>query len=76
MLHAGYQLMRSALLQQIPDKTSCRNRRRGGVLVNCRGGRSRSVALVALFMHPECPQRFPARCRNGVNPRSPTAPSG
>ncbi|MGN2427592.1 inositol monophosphatase family protein [Klebsiella electrica] len=59
MLHAGYQLMRSALLQQIPDKASYRNRRRGNVLVNCRGGRSRSVALVALFMHLECPQRFP-----------------
>ncbi len=59
MLHAGYQLMRSALLQQIPDKASYRNRRRGNILVNCRGGRSRSVALVALFMHLECPARFP-----------------
>lgn len=59
MLHAGYQLMRSALQQQIPDKASYRNRRRGNILVNCRGGRSRSVALVALFMHLECPQRFP-----------------
>jgi len=59
MLHAGYQLMRSALLQQIPDKASYRNRKRGNILVNCRGGRSRSVALVALFMHLECPARFP-----------------
>ncbi|HDR2752063.1 inositol monophosphatase family protein [Enterobacter sp. RHBSTW-00175] len=59
MLHAGYQLMRSALLQQIPDKASYRNRKRGNILVNCRGGRSRSVALVALFMHLECPERFP-----------------
>lgn len=59
MLHAGYQLMRSALLQQIPDKASYRNRRRGNILVNCRGGRSRSVSLVALFMHLECPERFP-----------------
>lgn len=59
MLHAGYHLMRSALLQQIPDKPSYRNRERGNILVNCRGGRSRSVALVALFMHLECPQRYP-----------------
>ncbi len=59
MLHAGYQLMRAALLQQIPDKASYRNRKRGNILVNCRGGRSRSVALVALFMHLECPERFP-----------------
>lgn len=60
MLHAGYQLMRAALLQQIPDKASYRNRKRGNILVNCRGGRSRSVALVALFMHLECPERFPS----------------
>lgn len=59
MLHAGYHLMRSALLQQIPAKPSYRNRERGNVLVNCRGGRSRSVALVALFMHLECPARYP-----------------
>lgn len=59
MLHAGYLLMRAALLQQIPDKASYRNRERGNILVNCRGGRSRSVALVALFLHLECPQQFP-----------------
>ncbi|MCG8709376.1 inositol monophosphatase [Brenneria sp. 4F2] len=59
MLHAGYHLMRSALLQQIPDKPSYRNPEAGNVLVNCRGGRSRSVALVAVFMHLECPQRYP-----------------
>lgn len=59
MLHAGYHLMRSALLQQIPDKPSYRNRRRGNILVNCRGGSNRSVALVALFMHLECPERYP-----------------
>lgn len=59
MLHAGYHLMRSALLQQIPDQPSYRNRERGNILVNCRGGRSRSVALVAVFMHLECPERYP-----------------
>ncbi|PWC22778.1 inositol monophosphatase [Brenneria roseae subsp. roseae] len=59
MLHAGYHLMRSALLQQIPDKPSYRNREPGNILVNCRGGRSRSVTLVALFIHLECPERYP-----------------
>ncbi|WP_192456513.1 inositol monophosphatase family protein [Musicola keenii] len=59
MLHAGYHLMRSALLQRIPDKPSYRNRERGNLLVNCRGGRSRSVTLVALFLHLECPARYP-----------------
>lgn len=59
MLHAGYHLMRCALRQQIPDKPSYHNRARGNVLVNCRGGRSRSVTLVALFIHLECPQRYP-----------------
>ncbi|CAK9883866.1 MAG: Inositol-1-monophosphatase [Candidatus Erwinia impunctatus] len=60
MLHAGYQLMRSALQQQLPDKPSYRNQRRGNILINCRGGRSRSVALVALFLHLECPQHYPS----------------
>ncbi|MFM2480309.1 inositol monophosphatase family protein [Celerinatantimonas sp. YJH-8] len=59
ILYAGYQLMRSALLSQMPDKPSYRNRDRGNVLVNCRGGRSRSVILVALFLHLECPARYP-----------------
>lgn len=59
MLHGGYQLMRSALLQQFPDKPSYRNQQRGNVLVHCRGGRSRSVILVALFLHLECPKRYP-----------------
>ncbi len=59
MLYAGYLLMRSALRQQLPDKPSYKNQQRGNVLVNCRGGRSRSVILVALFLHLECPQRYP-----------------
>jgi hypothetical protein len=28
-------------------------------LVNCRGGRSRSVVLVSLFLHLQCPASFP-----------------
>jgi protein-tyrosine phosphatase len=29
------------------------------VLVNCRGGRSRSVAVVSLFLHLTLPDEFP-----------------
>ena len=31
----------------------------GNILVNCRGGRSRSVSLVALFLHKQQPHLFP-----------------
>lgn len=59
LLYAGYHQLRAALLQEMPDKPSYRNRIRGNVLINCRGGRSRSVSLVALFLYLECPQQFP-----------------
>ncbi|MFM2485658.1 inositol monophosphatase family protein [Celerinatantimonas yamalensis] len=59
LLYGGYQMMRAALLQQLPDKPSYRNREHGNILVHCRGGRSRSVILVALFLHLEYPQRYP-----------------
>jgi myo-inositol-1(or 4)-monophosphatase len=59
MMLAGYHLMRSALDQILPDKPSYQNRERGNILVNCRGGRSRSVTLVAVFLHLEYPHRYP-----------------
>jgi protein-tyrosine phosphatase len=31
----------------------------GNILVNCRGGRSRSVSLVALFLHKQQPNLYP-----------------
>jgi len=31
----------------------------GNVLVNCRSGRSRSVSLVALFLHKQQPDLYP-----------------
>lgn len=62
MVLAGYHLMRSCLSQQIPDKPSYPVRRQGNILVNCRGGRSRSVTIVALFLHLEWPERFPTLC--------------
>jgi len=59
MVLAGYHLMRSSLSQQIPDKPSYKVRSKGNILVNCRGGRSRSVTIVAIFLHLEWPEKFP-----------------
>ncbi|MBL8831415.1 MAG: dual specificity protein phosphatase family protein [Rhodospirillales bacterium] len=59
MLLAGYYLMSGAMRQEFPDKPSYPRRERGNILVHCRGGRSRSVALVALYLHIELPGRFP-----------------
>jgi hypothetical protein len=59
MMLAGFFMLRVALAQELPDKQSYPRRERGNVLVNCRAGRSRSVALVALFLHVEMPEKFP-----------------
>lgn len=59
MMLAGYYQLRGALDQVMPDKASYPLRERGNVLVNCRAGRSRSVVLVALFLHLHLPQEFP-----------------
>ncbi|MGE7369010.1 dual specificity protein phosphatase family protein [Neorhizobium sp. NPDC001467] len=59
MLLAGYYLLRGALDQSFPQRASYPNRDKGNVLVNCRAGRSRSVAIVALFLHMELPEVYP-----------------
>ncbi|MDC0611641.1 dual specificity protein phosphatase family protein [Vibrio sp.] len=59
MVLAGYHLMCSSLSQQIPDKPSYKVRDKGNILVHCRGGRSRSVTIVAIFLHLEWPEKFP-----------------
>lgn len=59
MMLAGYYLLSGALHQELPERESYPRRERGNVLVHCRGGRSRSVALVALYLHIELPQNFP-----------------
>lgn len=55
---AAHYILRAALEQILPDKPSYPPRERGSVLVNCRGGRSRSVAVVALFLHLTLPNKF------------------
>lgn len=49
MLLAGYLQLRGLMAQQMPDKATYPWPSGGHVLVNCRGGRSRSVVLVSLF---------------------------
>jgi hypothetical protein len=58
MLLAGYYLLDGALHQQLPDRSTYPHRRRGNVLLHCRGGRSRSVILAALYIHIQMPDRF------------------
>jgi hypothetical protein len=60
MMLAGFYLLRGAFEQRLPEKHTYPRRERGHVLVNCRGGRSRSVALAALFLHVEIPERYPS----------------
>lgn len=59
MTLAGYYQLKGALDQILPEKASYPMRDRGNILVNCRAGRSRSVTLVALFLHLHIPEEFP-----------------
>ncbi|MGH1354118.1 MAG: dual specificity protein phosphatase family protein [Thalassovita sp.] len=59
LLLAGYFQLRGLIAQKLPQKVSYPWDDGGNVLVNCRGGRSRSVTLVALYMHLERPEKYP-----------------
>lgn len=58
MLAAHY-ILKAALEQVLPEKPSYPRRERGSILVNCRGGRSRSVVVLSLFLHATLPREFP-----------------
>jgi hypothetical protein len=60
MALAGYYLLDGAFRQQLPDKPSYPSRERGHVLIHCRAGRSRSVAIAALYLHRQQPQHYPS----------------
>ena len=83
MILGGYYLLDGALRQKIPNKDTYPRQEKGNVLVHCRGGRSRSTALVALFLHLDRPEKFPTldcalehvRKKRGLSPDEwPTAP--
>ena len=59
MLLAGYLQLRGLMRQTMPAKVTYPWPSGGHVLVNCRGGRSRSVILVSLFLHLERPGTYP-----------------
>lgn len=59
MLLGGYFIMCGALAQKMPKRETYPFQDGGNVLINCRAGRSRSVALASLFLHKQHPDRFP-----------------
>ncbi len=59
MMLSGYLLLDGAIRQELPEKISYPNRQKGNVLVHCRGGRSRSTAIVALYLHLQAAEKFP-----------------
>jgi len=59
MLLGGYYILHGAIRMQMPPKISYPNQETGNILVHCRGGRSRSVAISALYLHIELPQKYP-----------------
>lgn len=59
MLLAGYLQLCGLMAQQMPAKATYPWPSGGHVLVNCRGGRSRSVVLVSLFLHLQRAHDFP-----------------
>lgn len=59
MMLGAYYILDGALKQTMPKRHTYPFADGGNVLVNCRSGRSRSVSLVALFLHKQQPDLFP-----------------
>ena len=76
MMLASYLLLDGAIRQILPEKRTYPLREKGNILVHCRGGRSRSAALVALYLHLSRMEKFPTlecalmhvRERRGLHP--------
>ncbi len=70
------------LTQDSPGKASYPAHRPGNILVHCRGGRSRSVAVLALYLHLAVGNRYPTlksaldhlRLIRGTGPEQPCGP--
>ncbi|WP_182086264.1 dual specificity protein phosphatase [Aureimonas sp. ME7] len=59
MMLGAYYILHGALHQTLPKRETYPYPDGGNVLVNCRSGRSRSVSLVALYLHRQQRDLFP-----------------
>jgi len=59
LMFAAVHMLHGMLHQTFPDKKSYPLKQPGNVLVHCRGGRSRSVAVAALYLNHMFPERWP-----------------
>lgn len=59
MMLGAYFILDGALRQTMPRRHTYPFADGGNILVNCRSGRSRSVSLVALFLHKQQPELYP-----------------
>ena len=60
LMFAAVHMLHGMLHQTFPEKKSYPLRQPGNVLVHCRGGRSRSVAVAALYLNHMFPERWPS----------------
>lgn len=59
LMFAAVHMLHGMLHQTFPKKKSYPLKNPGNILVHCRGGRSRSVAVVALYLNHMFPARWP-----------------
>jgi len=59
LMFAAVHILQGMLHQRFPAKASYPVKQPGNVLVHCRGGRSRSVAVAALYLSHMFPERWP-----------------
>lgn len=60
LMFAAVHVLHGMLHQKFPEKQSYPVKTAGNVLVHCRGGRSRSVAVAALYLNHMFPQSWPS----------------
>jgi hypothetical protein len=60
LMFAAVHMLHGMLHQTFPDKKSYPLKQPGNVLVHCRGGRSRSVVVAALYFNHKLPNHWPS----------------
>jgi len=58
LMFAAVHVLHGMLHQTFPEKKSYTLKQPGNILVHCRGGRSRSVAVIALYLSHMFPERW------------------